>query len=139
MKFWIYRTKKGNQTQKKNFFFKFDNFDKVLAFKVFNDLCVTRKWKKLKIVTHKSLLGFLVIGIIPNTNGINNSLEIFLPMSFAVSSICIDGLFDLNNFRNILKFFTKNFTFNLALIDYDSSIAYYKISDNIKKSIGPFV
>ena len=136
IKFWIQKKKINSQ---KNFLIFGNFFEKISIFQIFNELCILRRWKRLKLVRIISSSDFILIGVLPNHKGLQNNVEIFLPIPFSTSVICLKYLFDFT-FLNIEKIFPKkNFVLNLAFLDRDSTVAYYKVFHGVKKITGPFI
>lgn len=138
MKIWEIKKKQTESIQTKNIFADKYFIKKILIFQVFNDLSVSRKWKKLKIIKCTSLNDFLIIGMIPNSKHLRDNLEIFLPIVLTNSVLRLKYLFNPNSLEIFKDFLKNTYILNLAFIDRDSSIVYYKFSSGIKKTIGPF-
>lgn len=139
MKFWKLRYKQIYKSPETIILSKVISPKKIFIFQIFNDLCISRKWKKLKIIRIVSEHEFLIVGVIPLSNNLQNSIEIFLPLDLTESVIRIKYLFNFQSFKFIDRFFADNYIVNLACMDRDSTIAYYKISAGVKKTTGPFV
>ena len=138
MKFWkSYKIKINYRKSIHNFFNKI-SVRKIMVFQIFNDLSIFRKWKKLKIVKASENNGFIIMGISPNISNFKKELEIFFPLTLDSSLIKIDCVSEPRVFKNF-KIPIDIFNFNFALMDKDSSIAYYRISKGLKKTIGPFL
>lgn len=139
MKFWKIKSKQAYKLQETIVLSKTISFKKILILQIFNDLCISRKWKKLKIIKTVSEHEFLIVGVIPFVENLQNSLEIFLPLDLTVSVLRIKQLFNFQSLEIIKRFFADNYVINLAIMDLDSTIAYYKISIGVKKTTGPFL
>ena len=136
IKFWIQRKKINSQ---KNFLIFGNFFENILIFQIFNELCILRRWKRLKIVRIISSSDFIIMGVAPKHKRLQNNVEIFLPVAFSTSVICLKYLFNFT-FLKIEKIFPeKNFMLNLAFLDRDSTVAYYKVFHGVKKITGPFI
>jgi hypothetical protein len=138
MKFWKSFKLKTFYRTNKNDFFNGISIKKIMIFQIFNDLCVFRRWKRLKIIRGRENDGFIVMGIAQEFYDLKKELEVFFPLNLNTSIIRLECLFNLKVFQNF-KIPSKIFIFNVGLIDGDSSIAYYRISKGIKKTIGPFL
>ena len=139
MKFWETTNLKIKNLSIKTTFFKQISLEKFMTFQIFNNLCILRKWRKLKILKIPESQDFLVVGMFPGSSNSNSGFEIFLPLYFNNSIIRMDFLFD-SKLTNVFKKFSKNFyILNLSFIDRDGSITYYKISKGVKKTTGPFI
>ena len=138
MKFWkSYKIKINYRTTNHNFLNKI-SIKKIIIFQIFNDLAIFRKWKRLKIIKASKVKEFIIMGISPNFSNFKKELEIFFPIALDSSLLKIDCISDPMLFRNFRIPFDI-FNFNYALMDKDSSIAYYRISKGLKKTIGPFL
>ena len=138
MKFWeLYKIKINYKKNTFDFFNKI-SVKKIIIFQIFNDLSIFRKWKKLKILKASEISGFIILGLEPNISNFRKELEIFFPLILDSSLIKIDNVSNPRLFKNF-KIPLNIFNFNFALIDRDSSIAYYRISKGLKKTIGPFL
>jgi hypothetical protein len=138
MKFWKSFKFKIFYRKNKNYFFNGISVKKLMIFQIFNDLCIFRKWKRLKIIKSRESDGFIVMGIAQEFYGLKKELEVFFPLNLNTSIIRLEYLFNLELFQNF-KIPSKIFIFNISLIDGESSIAYYRISKGLKKTIGPFL
>lgn len=139
MKFWETHNQKIKNLSLKTTFFKQIQIEKFTTFQIFNNLCILRKWKKLKILKIPESQDFLVVGVFPASSNSNSGFEIFLPLYFNNSMIRMNFLLN-SRLTIVFKKFSKNFyILNLAFIDRDGSITYYKISKGIKKTTGPFI
>jgi len=114
-------------------------YEKILAFQIFNDLCISRKWKRLKILKINNKKEFLIIGILPMPGFSVKKVEIFLPIAITASIIQTRYLFNLSLIKLLNNFLKSFYTLNFGFIEWDSTISYYKVSDGIKKTIWPFL
>jgi hypothetical protein len=76
--------------------------------------------------------------MIPNSKHLRDNLEIFLPIVLTSSVLRPKYLLNPSSLEIFKDFLKNTYILNLAFIDRDSSIVYYKISSGIKKTIGPF-
>jgi len=139
MKFWNSSITKMNCSFKNRIVANGATFEKILAFQIFNDLCISRKWKRLKILKINNKKEFLIIGIIPMPGFSVEKIEIFLPIAITTSIIQTRYLFNLSLIKLLHNFLKSFYTINFGFIEWDSTISYYKVSDGIKKTIGPFL
>jgi len=139
MKFWNSSITKMNCSFKNRIVANGVTFEKILAFQIFNDLCISRKWKRLKILKINNKKEFLIIGIIPMPGFSVEKIEIFLPIAITTSIIQTRYLFNLSLIKLLHNFLKSFYTINFGFIEWDSTISYYKVSDGIKKTIGPFL
>lgn len=138
MKFWVSKKKK-NYPISRNIWFEGLKVSEVLIFQIFNDLCTVRNWRKLKIIKTKNKDEHLIIGIGSNLKDSKKCIEVFLPIVYPSSVLdlrCVAEFHFIKLFRNFIR---NTFVINIAFIDRDSSLSYYRISDGIKKTGGPFV
>jgi len=140
MKFWKFSILKTNCYYKTGILSNGITFEKIIAFQIFNDLCVSRKWRKLKIFKNDNKnMEFLIIGIIPAHSEHMEIVELFIPIPIAGSIVQSKFLCDFSQIK-ILNFFVNSLhTINFGFIDWDSTISYYRICEGIKKTTGPFL
>ena len=139
MRFWTLRFKKKKIVLFKKKIFKELDIKNFLALQIFNDLCIVRNWTRLKIIKVNEKNEHLIIGIAYNHKNSKRFIEIFLPIYFSSSILNLKNLIDFPFLKKFKKFTHEIFTVNLAFIDRDSSLSYYRISNCFKKTTGPFV
>ncbi|AFP65479.1 hypothetical protein CMESO_311 (nucleomorph) [Chroomonas mesostigmatica CCMP1168] len=111
-----------------------NNFQISLAFITYLDLCLLRGWKGVKIIADKQTCTYYVIGLNPKKKKTN--FEIFFPakgkhkMNMNKISKILNFL-NGNNFKKYLK------TINIAFVEQNSTIAYYRFTMNLNKITGP--
>ncbi|ABW98063.1 hypothetical protein HAN_2g237 (nucleomorph) [Hemiselmis andersenii] len=109
---------------------KFSNLSFTLQ--VYFDLCYFRGWKGVRIFYSRKKQNFFVLAINPKKN---QQLEIFFPYksNFKINFL---NLFDLFQFFISKKKLYLRF-FNIALVEQDSTITYYRVVSNFSKASGP--
>jgi len=108
------------------------SFKKSLYFRLFSDLCLSRKWVGVKLFSVLPDLNYRIVAQNPKTN----KIELFIPFQFQTEMRInkMPGLFELNSR------FGKNHNFqaiNIVLIDTDSTLAYYRFNSSLHKLSGP--
>jgi hypothetical protein len=110
------------------------NFEKKFAFQVFSDLCLSRKWSSVRIFSVKPNSEYGVFAQNPE----NGEIEIFIPI-FSETKIKLDKLKVFSKFDYPIGEKKTFRVLNLAMVDSDSTIAYYHLSLTLHKSSGPLV
>ena len=115
-----------------------DSLAKSMAFQVYLDLNLLRGRKLVKIFYKEKENLYFIISFKNNGAHRSNELEIFIPMPTGtmidVRKIC--KIFDMN-FIVKKKLVPK--AFNLAMIDLENNIVYYKIDRSLHVTTGPVV
>lgn len=107
-------------------------FSIFMSLYVFIDLCYFRGWKGVRLLLEPKKKFFFIIGLNPKKK---NRIEIFFPIPSNLK-------FKLGNILNLFewKIYQKKFFFkwiNLAFIEQDGTLTYYRLTFNFNKTGGP--
>mmetsp|Transcript_22210 Transcript_22210/g.52579 ORF Transcript_22210/g.52579 Transcript_22210/m.52579 type:complete len:134 (-) Transcript_22210:956-1357(-) len=132
--FLIDRKKKGKKFLIQPSFYLLTCFEKKIAFQVFLDLCLSRKWNSVKIFAPKFQSEYRILAQNPQ----NREVEIFFPI-FLETGIKLNkpkAFLELCCQLSNKKIFN---VVNIAFVDPDSTIAYYRVNFVLHRASGPFL
>lgn len=110
------------------------NLQILLAFQLYVDLCLLRGWKGIRIITDFKKINYYVIGINPNKK--KNNLEIFYPIQGKVN-LSLNEIIKFFKFSNKINDKKYLKSVNMAFIEQNGTIAYYRLGFDINKTSGP--
>ena len=103
-----------------------------LALYVYIDLCYFRGWQGVRLISSRNNNFLFIFAINPKKNG---HLEVFFPIRSTVK-LKFETLFKLFTCLRLPKEKSLRFI-NIAFIEQDTTVTYYRIVKNFNKICGP--